>query len=35
VKDTARLAELDRDQEQRDLLHPLRKTGRFNLPAQG
>lgn len=27
------MSRLDLDQEQRDLLHPMRETGRFQLPV--
>ena len=34
MRDATRLTQLELDQEQRDLLNPLRKTGRYELPAQ-
>jgi hypothetical protein len=35
VKDTARLTQLEHDQQQRELLHPLKRTGRYELPVPG
>ena len=32
MKNAARLRDLDLDQEQRELLHPMKKTGRYELP---
>ena len=33
VKDAARLTQLEYDQEQRELLHPMKQTGRYDLPV--
>ncbi len=35
MRDTTRLAQLEYEQEQRDLLHPMKQTGRFDLPVPG
>jgi hypothetical protein len=35
VKDSTRLAQLEYEQEQRNLLHPLKQTGRYELPVAG
>ena len=35
VRDATRLGKLDLDQEQRELLHPMKQTGRFELPVPG
>lgn len=34
MRDTARLRQLEEEQEQRDLLNPLRQTGRYDLQAE-
>ncbi len=35
MRDATRLGKLDLDQEQRELLHPMKQTGRYDLPVPG